>query len=33
MKRWVVGSIALNIARAGPPDGPLLILLHEFPEF
>ena len=26
-------GIALNVARAGPEDGPLVILLHGFPEF
>jgi hypothetical protein len=33
MERRVIGSIALNVARAGPPDGLLLILRHRFPEF
>jgi pimeloyl-ACP methyl ester carboxylesterase len=32
MERRVVGSIALNVVRAGPPDGLLLTLLHGFPE-
>src|SRR5437879_4698652 len=26
-------GIRLNVAQAGPPDGPLVILLHGFPEF
>ena len=26
-------ALELNVAEAGPPDGPLLILLHGFPEF
>jgi pimeloyl-ACP methyl ester carboxylesterase len=26
-------GIRLNVARAGPADGPLVILLHGFPEF
>lgn len=28
-----VNGISLHVAEAGPPDGPLLILLHGFPEF
>src|SRR5258706_15539138 len=26
-------GITLHVAEAGPKDGPLLILLHGFPEF
>lgn len=26
-------GVTLHVAEAGPPDGPLLILLHGFPEF
>ena len=26
-------GITLHVAEAGPADGPLLILLHGFPEF
>ena len=32
-ERIQVGDITLNVATAGPPDGPLVILLHGFPEF
>src|SRR4051812_2352096 len=28
----LVNGIRLNVRRAGPSDGPLLILLHGFPE-
>lgn len=28
-----VNGIQLHIVQAGPPDGPLVILLHGFPEF
>lgn len=28
-----VGAVRLNVAEAGPEDGPLVILLHGFPEF
>jgi len=28
-----VNGIQLHVAEAGPPDGPLVILLHGFPEF
>ena len=28
-----VNGIRLHAAQAGPPDGPLIILLHGFPEF
>ena len=27
------GSVNLHVATAGPTDGPLVILLHGFPEF
>src|ERR1700760_3618247 len=26
-------GVTLNVAEAGPEDGPLVILLHGFPEF
>lgn len=26
-------GISLHVAQAGPPDGPLLLLLHGFPEY
>ncbi len=32
-RRIQAGEVTLNIAEAGPPDGPLVILLHGFPEF
>jgi len=28
-----VGGLRLHVAEAGPTDGPLVILLHGFPEF
>ena len=28
-----VNGLSLHVVEAGPPDGPLLILLHGFPEF
>lgn len=31
--RISTNGITLNVAEAGPPDGPLAILLHGFPEF
>ena len=30
--RWNNG-LSLHVVEAGPADGPLLILLHGFPEF
>src|SRR5437868_3361336 len=27
------GAVRLHVAEAGPPSGPLVILLHGFPEF
>ena len=32
LRRVSTNGIALNIAEAGPEDGPLLLLLHGFPE-
>src|SRR3954447_20720161 len=26
-------GVTLNVARAGPEEGPLVVLLHGFPEF
>lgn len=31
--RVPTNGIQLNVAQAGPADGPLLIFLHGFPEF
>lgn len=31
--RISTNGISLNVAQAGPADGPLVILLHGFPEF
>ncbi len=28
-----LGGVELHLAEAGPPDGPLVVLLHGFPEF
>ncbi|MDQ0464162.1 pimeloyl-ACP methyl ester carboxylesterase [Caulobacter ginsengisoli] len=32
-RRIQAGEVTLNIAEAGPAEGPLVILLHGFPEF
>jgi pimeloyl-ACP methyl ester carboxylesterase len=32
-ERIATNGITLNVAQAGPADGPLLVLLHGFPEF
>lgn len=32
-RRVRAGELWLNVAEAGPEDGPLVILLHGFPEF
>jgi len=32
-RRIASGGVALNVAEAGPEGGPLVILLHGFPEF
>lgn len=32
-RKVAAGGIQLNVAEAGPADGPLVILLHGFPEF
>ena len=32
-RRVPVGDIELFVVRAGPPDGPPVVLLHGFPEF
>jgi pimeloyl-ACP methyl ester carboxylesterase len=31
--RRLCNDVTLNVAEAGPDDGPLVILLHGFPEF
>jgi epoxide hydrolase 4 len=31
-ERIDVGGLTLRVAQAGPPDGPLVVLLHGFPE-
>ena len=31
--RRVCGEVTLHVAEVGPEDGPLVILLHGFPEF
>lgn len=33
MRRIAVNGVTLNVAEAGRPHGPLVILLHGFPEF
>ncbi|MSP91155.1 MAG: alpha/beta hydrolase [Myxococcales bacterium] len=32
-RRVPVGAVSLHIAEAGPVEGPLVVLLHGFPEF
>ena len=32
-RRQTVNGVSLHVVEAGPTDGPLLILLHGFPEF
>lgn len=32
-RRAASGGVTLNVAEAGPQDGPLVLLLHGFPEF
>jgi pimeloyl-ACP methyl ester carboxylesterase len=32
-ERRSVNGLSLHVVEAGPADGPLLILLHGFPEF
>jgi pimeloyl-ACP methyl ester carboxylesterase/phosphoserine phosphatase len=32
-RRVDVGDVALHVVLAGPPEGPLVLLLHGFPEF
>jgi pimeloyl-ACP methyl ester carboxylesterase/phosphoserine phosphatase len=32
-RRLGVGEVELFVVEAGPPDGPLVVLLHGFPEF
>jgi pimeloyl-ACP methyl ester carboxylesterase len=32
-RRVPVGDVELFVVRAGPPDGPPIVLLHGFPEF
>jgi epoxide hydrolase 4 len=31
--RYATNGVTLHVAEAGPPDGPLVLLLHGFPEF
>jgi pimeloyl-ACP methyl ester carboxylesterase len=33
LRRIATNGISLNVAEAGPEDGPLVVLLHGFPEF
>lgn len=32
-RQVMVGDLTLNVAEAGPEDGPLVLLLHGFPDF